>query len=740
MRRRRRLLVSMALLGCVAIFVLAHLLANRATVLGHWSAGERGELLLLSSERPALAGLQGRTLVGIAKAGGTSSADLVPLDASLLHRAPRWQPQDQARARSLAQNAALDTALAQGSVQLHFSGGETVDVATELRGYAGLGWWFWPLVGAALALYLFGWALLLARPQARNVLFLVITLCQAGNLLLIAVQTLPGLGLGLPPQLPLLGLDLGLRFALDVITAAAITHAFALHPKHLAQARAVAAGVWATALVATLVVGSGVLHQAWWWAQAVCVGMGGASLLVMAHSYRLEPNPYALALRRLALAALGTLLLVTVAVAAACDRPTLAHGVAVGASVAWYLFLASLLMLAPFLAGSRQLLREFALLAGISTVAASLDLLFVALFSLGPFTSLALAVFVSVALYTSARQVLLNQMLGSRALTTERTFEQLYRAARAVQAQPARYSAVIAQLLQELFEPLQCSPVAAAGRVPSQAQVSSAGSALVVPVWAPGGGNLDPETGAAAGLVLRFAQRGQRLFTSEDALLADRVVEQLRRAVAYDHAVERGRTEERLRLAQDLHDDIGARLLTLMYQAPNPEMEDYIRHTLQDLKTLTRGLAASQHRLSHAAAEWKADLTQRLTAARAELVWTFTSDHDAQLSVVQWSALTRILRELVTNALYHGNATRVEVVFTLQAQTLHLAVLDDGQGHNPQSWAHGLGLGGVRKRVKLLGGEVAWADNPPRGIACRVRLPEFTTPDLPGLAGLSSHA
>ena len=350
----------------------------------------------------------------------------------------------------------------------------------------------------------------------------------------------------------------------------------------------------------------------------------------------------------------------------------------------------------------------------------SVDLLFVAVFSFGPFTSLAAAVFAALAVYAGARQFILNHLLGRSLLTTERTFDHLYRAARDVQARPQRHPQVLAQLLRDLFEPLELTRV---DRVPARSRVLGGGSALVVPLQAPG--EDAPMTGA---LQLRYAQRGQRLFTHDDARLADRVVEQLRRAMAYDQAVERGRHEERQRLAQDLHDDIGARLLTLMYQAPNPELEDYIRHTLQDLKTLTRGLAASEHRLSHAAAEWKADLSQRLSAAQAQLGWACSFDTDLLLSVVQWSALTRVLRELVSNSLYHGNATRIDVSLLFEGACLRLSVADDGKGCAPQAWAHGLGLGGVRKRVKLLGGQVAWRENEPRGILCEVRVDSFQPP------------
>ena len=720
-------MVAVALLGCLGVFLLARWLANTPYLDAQWASNAHGQLMLQHSPLPELQGLQGRTLVAIGSGTAQESAQrtTLPVDAALLHRSPRWQVDDAARARQTAQNERLSQLLASGAVRLDFDNDTAVTVPPQLRGYAGLGLMFWPLAGLAWMLWLFAAVVMLARPDVRNGLFMLMSLCQAGNLLFIALETLRGLGL---PEGAILA-DLNLRLALGACTGAAVLHAFALHPHRLPQARGIAAATWCSALLTLLMLHAGLLTPVWWWAQGLCLALGLGALAVISQSYRLEPNPFAVVMRRLLLIALATLVLVTVAVAASAHRPDVAHGVAVAASVAWYLFLASLLLLTPFLARSRQLLREFAMLAGISTVAASADLLFVAVFSLGPFTSLAVAVFAALAVYAGARQFILNHLLGRSLLTTERTFDHLYRAAREVQARPQRHPQVLAQLLRDLFEPLELNRV---GRVPARSRVLGGGSALVVPLLPllpqqplQAAGDDVP---MAAALQLRYAQRGQRLFTHDDARLADRVVEQLRRAMAYDQAVERGRHEERQRLAQDLHDDIGARLLTLMYQAPNPEMEDYIRHTLQDLKTLTRGLAASEHRLSHAAAEWKADLSQRLSAAQAQLGWACSFDADLLLSVVQWSALTRVLRELVSNSLYHGNATRIDVSLQFEGARLRLSVADDGQGRAPEAWAHGLGLGGVRKRVKLLGGQVAWRENEPRGIVCDVRVDNFQPP------------
>ena len=364
-------------------------------------------------------------------------------------------------------------------------------------------------------------------------------------------------------------------------------------------------------------------------------------------------------------------------------------------------------------ARSPQVRREVGLFFAVSSFAVLFALLLANVVSLNVWWAAAVSLTSATGVYAAIRQWLLARALGASAIPTERMFERLYRIARDVESHPQRTPKLLAELLKELFDPVQIEIVQDPA---SHTRVTDDGSTMLVPV--PGvAANGQGYDGA---VVLRFAHHGNRSFTSEDMRLADRIVEQLERAVAYDRAVEHGRTEERQRIAQDLHDDIGARLLTLIYKAQTPEMEDYARHTLQDLKTLTRGLAASSHRLSHAAGEWKADLTHRLTAANVDLAWSFEFDEDLLLSMVQWSALTRVLRELVTNAIAHSAASRVEISVKLEGDCMQIVVSDDGRGQTPSAWAHGLGLAGVRKRVKQLGGHVEWAEAVPSGICCRV--------------------
>jgi signal transduction histidine kinase len=709
---RLRLLIALALCGCIGVFLLTRMLAMQPQLDATWQPAASGFLELATTDEPALAPFIGRSLLGVIG----SDAQVAVLDATVLHRSARWLTSDAERAHHREAHDRLDAALSQPSVRLYFTDGDTVELSPGPRGSLSLGLLYWLLSCLALVLYLVAMVVVLVRPGVVNGLYTVMALSQCGNLLFIAAAT--SLELQLPSGFAVW--EQHARTAFDLVTAAAIMNSACIHPRRLPYAGAIAGLGWLTVGALIGLEWADALPYAWWWTQGAGAALGLAAIGLLTWSHRQAPHPFASVLRRFAVIAVGTWLLLTLSVALGGSAPDGAsQGIARVGSIVWVVFMASLLLLTPFLAKSQQVLREFSLLAGISTVATSLDLLFVTAFSFGQFTSIALSVFLSLGLYAGVRQWLVNQLRGTGMVTMERLFERLYRMAREVERHPEHAAPALLGLLRELFEPLEAIVAPAAS---PRARASSDGSTLMVPV---------PDLRRASGradetLVLRFSARGRRLFTEEDARLADRIVEQLKRAVAFDQAVERGRSEERSRLAQDLHDDIGARLLTLMYQAQSPEQEDYIRHTLQDLKTLTRGLAAHSHRLSHAAGEWKADVQQRLQLAHIALDWQTVLDRDAELSVVQWSALTRVLRELVSNAIAHAGATQLSVLLRFADDALELNVRDDGNGRNPQSWAHGLGLGGIRKRIKLLGGEVEWREALPHGIECRVRFAHWS--------------
>ena len=708
---RLRLLVLCALLGCLALFALTRTMAAAPHLAASWRATAQGQVELSNSNDPLLALHRGQSLV--AMRGGALPAFAV--DALALQRSPRWVVEDSERERHRQLHEQLFQAQSQAAVTLGFSDGRAVTVVPEARGVINLPVIFWMLAAFALALYLVSCVVVLAQPSSRNVVYAVMGLCQAANLLFIAVESTAELGL----RSPFLELDMPARMAFDLITAAAMVNAVCLHPRRLPGSGWIALAGWAAVPLLIGLFAAGLLPSVWWWTQGGVMALGGLAIGLLSWSYQIEPHPFAIVLRRFGTVTLATWVLLTLALGASSHLSGMPHNIADIGSMVWYVFLGSLLLLIPFLARSQTFMREFSLLAAISAVATSLDLLFVSVFSLGQFASLTLSLFLSLAVYSGARQWVLNHLLGSSMLTTERMFEQLYGIAREVEVHPERTPTLLSQLLADLFEPLEVSVVERSSR---RTRVAGDGSSMLVPVPVLGD---DPQA-LRGSVMIRFAHRGRRLFTSEDARLTDRIVEQLRRAVRFDKAVEQGRSEERLRLAQDLHDDIGARLLTLMYKAQSPEMEEYLRHTLQDLKTLTRGLAASNHRLSHAAGEWKADLTQRLTAAHIELKWTFVFDEDITLTVVHWSALTRILRELVSNVIAHAKAQQLEIHFSLDNDRIDLTITDNGLGREPRSWSHGLGLGGVRKRVKQLGGEVEWREVRPRGIICRVVIRELS--------------
>lgn len=192
------------------------------------------------------------------------------------------------------------------------------------------------------------------------------------------------------------------------------------------------------------------------------------------------------------------------------------------------------------------------------------------------------------------------------------------------------------------------------------------------------------------------------------------------RTEARTERVERTATEERLRMAQDLHDGVGHGLAVIAMQAGaalhvldrDPEKAraslEAIRATSKEslealrseLAAMSGGAAAATRRPAPGLAELPA-LLDRVRAAglRVDVV----GDPGAVPDRLGETAYV-VVQEALTNVLRHAGATTATVEWTRAGDRWVLAVRDDGRGGAVQD--EGMGISGMRARVARLGGSL----------------------------------
>ena len=81
--------------------------------------------------------------------------------------------------------------------------------------------------------------------------------------------------------------------------------------------------------------------------------------------------------------------------------------------------------------------------------------------------------------------------------------------------------------------------------------------------------------------------------------------------------VEQFTERERKRIASDLHDDLGAKLLTIVHSADPARVPQLAREALEEMRLSVRGLAGRPVRLDDALADWRAETMVRLARRRS---------------------------------------------------------------------------------------------------------------------------
>jgi signal transduction histidine kinase len=200
------------------------------------------------------------------------------------------------------------------------------------------------------------------------------------------------------------------------------------------------------------------------------------------------------------------------------------------------------------------------------------------------------------------------------------------------------------------------------------------------------------------------------------------------------------REEERIRIAREIHDQLGQSLTILKMDlawlrkhmpagdsALSEKMEAMIRLIAESMEKLhavsaeLRPVILDDFGLA-AAIEWQGERFSQRSGIGCHFQ---NNGYEPNLSKDQATALFRIFQELLTNIIRHAEANEVVVRLEERNGELRLQVADNGRGitedeiNSPKAF----GLLGIRERLYPLGGKVAFEGRPNQGTRVTIHLP-----------------
>ncbi|MBE0528897.1 MAG: sensor histidine kinase [Thermoleophilia bacterium] len=215
-------------------------------------------------------------------------------------------------------------------------------------------------------------------------------------------------------------------------------------------------------------------------------------------------------------------------------------------------------------------------------------------------------------------------------------------------------------------------------------------------------------------------------------------------------------TEERARLARELHDSVGHALNVVVLHAgaaqrvieKKPQLarealeaiETAGRQALGDIERMLGILRAREEDTSYDVAPGMGQLEPLCAQVReAGLPVALTVEGAARpLPASLDLTAYRIVQEALTNTLKHAGRTSATVHVRYEEDALAIEVLDEGRGVKPAVDGGGRGLVGMRERVATFRGELEAGPRVEGGFGVRARLP-LPGDDGPGRGATPSH-
>jgi two-component system, NarL family, sensor histidine kinase UhpB len=194
---------------------------------------------------------------------------------------------------------------------------------------------------------------------------------------------------------------------------------------------------------------------------------------------------------------------------------------------------------------------------------------------------------------------------------------------------------------------------------------------------------------------------------------------------------------ERLRIAQELHDEVGQKLTAVMLQLDGlsraeggPEVgeaREGVRESLDEVRLIARRLrpeALDDLGLPSALAALTNSLQRTADVAIERRIEASLPPLHPDAEVV----IYRVAQEALTNVLRHADCAEARVELSCFEAGVLLEVADAGGGFDPRHVQEGAGIRGMRERALLAGAAIEVRSAPGAGTRVRLRIPAQPEP------------
>jgi signal transduction histidine kinase len=188
--------------------------------------------------------------------------------------------------------------------------------------------------------------------------------------------------------------------------------------------------------------------------------------------------------------------------------------------------------------------------------------------------------------------------------------------------------------------------------------------------------------------------------------------------------------DERHRILRDMHDGMGAQLITASRLAQRPDVDralitQNIDDALQDMRLIIDSLDMADHDLLPLLGNLRFRLQPRLQALGIRLEWDVQPlvEADGPAPHAALSVL-RVVQEALNNALRHGQVRAIGVTIRPHQGGVLIRVADDGVGFDVDAARAGHGLPGMQQRAAEIGARLDVAAGSAGGTVVSLWLPK----------------